>query len=90
MVIDLATSACLHWNLGTPENYGDAFHRLAAAGRLDRALADRLIRAAGFPNVVAHAYDHLDMRRVHRAAADGPEDLRAFLRSLRDSQNPGE
>jgi uncharacterized protein YutE (UPF0331/DUF86 family) len=84
VVIDLAVSACLHWKLGTPENYGDAFRRLAAAGYLDEELAGRLIRAAGFRNVVAHAYEDLDMRRVHQAAVEGPGDLRAFLRSLRD------
>lgn len=42
-------------------------------------LAARLERAAGFRNVVAHAYERLDMARVHRAAREGPEDLRAFL-----------
>lgn len=89
VVIDLAVSACMHWKLGTPENYGDAFRRLAAAGYLDEALADRLVRAAGFRNTVAHAYDHLDMRRVHQAATEGPSDLRAFLKTLRDHLSSG-
>jgi uncharacterized protein YutE (UPF0331/DUF86 family) len=84
VVIDLAVSCCLHWNLGTPENYGDAFRRLAAGGYIDDDLAGRLVRAAGFRNVVAHAYENLDLRRVHRAAVEGPDDLRAFLRTLRD------
>ena len=47
-------------------------------------LADRLVRAAGFRNVVAHAYDSLDMLRVHAAVQEGPADLRAFIASLRD------
>jgi uncharacterized protein YutE (UPF0331/DUF86 family) len=84
VVIDLAVSFCLHWNLGTPENYGDAFRRLAEGGYIDADLAGRLVRAAGFRNVVAHAYEHLDLRRVHQAAVEGPGDLRAFLRTLRD------
>jgi uncharacterized protein YutE (UPF0331/DUF86 family) len=42
------------------------------------------VRAAGFRNTVAHAYEHLDMTRVYRAAADGPQDLVAFLARLRD------
>jgi len=45
---------------------------------------DRLVRAAGFRNVVAHPYDTLDMTRVHGAAQEGPADLRAFLALLRD------
>jgi uncharacterized protein YutE (UPF0331/DUF86 family) len=82
VVIDLAVSRCAAFGLGTPANYGDAFRRLAQAGVLDAALADRLTRAAGFRNVVAHAYESLDMRRVHRAAREGPADLRAFLAAL--------
>lgn len=84
VAIDLGTAACLHFTLGTPSTYADAFRRLAGAGILDGHLAERLTRAAGFRNVVAHAYDHLDMARVFRAAKEGPADLRALLVALRD------
>ena len=82
IVIDLATAACLHLKLGTPATYAEAFRRLAEAGHLDRELAARLERAAGFRNVVAHVYEQLDMVRVHRAAQTEPADLRAFLSAL--------
>jgi uncharacterized protein YutE (UPF0331/DUF86 family) len=84
IVIDLAVAACVRLGLGAPTNYGDAFQRLAGAGILERALAERLVRAAGFRNVVAHAYEQVDMERVHRAASQGPADLRAFLAAVRD------
>jgi uncharacterized protein YutE (UPF0331/DUF86 family) len=83
IAIDLAVSACIHLKLGAPATYADAFRRLAAAGHLDGDLADRLARAAGFRNVVAHAYEQLDMSRVHHAAREGPADLRRFLAALR-------
>ena len=83
-MIDLAVSACLLWDLGAPTSYADAFRRLAGAGRIDDPLAARLARAAGFRNVIAHAYDQLDMARVFRAAREGPRDLEAFLAALRD------
>ena len=35
-------------------------------------------------HVIAHAYDHLDVSRVHRAAREGPRDLEAFLSALAD------
>ena len=82
--IDLATAACLHFKLGAPASYADAFQRLSHAGVIDEPLTTRLGRAAGFRNVVAHAYDALDMARVFRAAREGPADLRAFLVALRD------
>lgn len=84
VVIDVALAACLRLNLGTPTSYGDAFRRLAEAGVLDAGLAARLTRAAGFRNVVAHAYESLDLARVHRAAREGPADLRALLAAVRD------
>ena len=84
IVIDLALAACIQRKLGTPSGYADAFRRLQTAGVIDAALGDRLVRAAGFRSVVAHAYETLDMTRVHRAATTGPADLLAFLASLRD------
>ena len=84
VVIDLAVSACLRWDLGAPATYAEAFRRLAGAGIIDEALATRLARAAGFRNVIAHAYDQLDMSRVFRAATEGPRDLETFLSALRD------
>ncbi len=84
-VLNLAVSACTHFALGTPQNYGEAFHRLAEAGLLEPELAVRLTRAAGFRNIVAHTYDDLDMERVYRAASEGPADLRAFLAALQEN-----
>lgn len=84
IVIDLAVSLCVTLHLGAPANYGDAFRRLALAGHLDRALAERLARAAGFRNLVAHAYESIDLERVYEAAHRGPGDLRAFLARARD------
>ena len=82
IAIDLATAACLHLKLGTPATYADAFRRLAGAGRLDSNLASRLEYDAGFRTVVAHAYERLDMVRIHRAAQAGPADLRTFMGAL--------
>jgi uncharacterized protein YutE (UPF0331/DUF86 family) len=82
LTIDLALAACLHLKLGTPEDDGDAFQKLAEAGYLGENLARRLVQASGFRNQVAHAYEKLDLARVHRAAAEGPADLRAFLAAV--------
>jgi uncharacterized protein YutE (UPF0331/DUF86 family) len=84
IVIDLAMGACLWLKLGTPASYADAFRLLEKAGVLEATLADRLVRAAGFRDIVAHAYEALDMKRVHDAAVRGPADLRSLLARLRD------
>lgn len=84
MVIDLATSSCVRLGLGSPATYAEAFGLLARADVLDAGLAERLARAAGFRNLLVHAYAALDLRRVHVIARAGPADLRAFLAALRD------
>ncbi|HEX3595386.1 MAG TPA: DUF86 domain-containing protein [Polyangiaceae bacterium] len=84
IVLDVALGACATFRLGTPAGYADAFLRLGSTGMLDEQLARRLAGAAGFRNVIAHAYETIDMARVHRAASSGPKDLREFLAKIRD------
>jgi len=82
LVLDLAFAACLHLRLPTPATYGEAFRLLSREGVIDGPLADRLVRAAGFRNAVAHDYQDLDMTMIYDAARNGPADLRAFLAAL--------
>jgi uncharacterized protein YutE (UPF0331/DUF86 family) len=82
IVLDAAMASCVVLKLGTPTSYANAFERLAAANVVEAGLAQRLARAAGFRNVIAHAYETLDLARVWQAATDGPNDLRSFLRAL--------
>lgn len=84
IILDVALGACAQLKLGTPAGYADAFVRLGAAGVLDAGLVRPLVAAAGFRNVVAHAYVSIDLTRVHSAATHGPADLRAFLAAVRD------
>lgn len=84
VVIDVAVSSCVALGLGSPATYGDAFRLLAAHDVIEPALAERLVRAAGFRNVLVHAYADLDLARVHAAAVEGPDDLLAFLAAIRD------
>ena len=81
-VIDLALSVCVQLKLGAPATYADAFRALADAGHIDAALAGRLVKAAGFRNLVAHAYETIDMARIYGAAQVGPADLQAFIAAL--------
>ena len=79
IVIDLAMSWSVEKMLGAPTSYADAFRRLGTAGLIDADLAARLVKAAGFRNLVAHAYEELDLGRVRVAAIHGPGDLRRLL-----------
>jgi len=84
ITIDLSMALCVRSGLGIPQTYRESFETLARARMLDPDLAERLARAAGFRNVIAHAYEGLDLARIYEAARHGPADLRAFLRVVRD------
>lgn len=82
--IDLAMSLAVELGSGAPGTYADAFRRLGAHGLLDPDLTNQLVRATGFRNVLVHRYEALDMARIREAATHGPDDLRRFLRAVRD------
>lgn len=86
VVVDLATSWAVRAGLGSPPTYADAFRSLVHAGLLDAELGGRLARAAGFRNLVVHAYADLDLALVHATAVSGPADLRAFLAALVEAE----
>lgn len=84
LVIDVAVSLAVQVTGSAPATYGDAFRALQRANIIDEGLADRLVAAAGFRNVLVHAYEDLDLARVRVAARSGPADLRGFLAVARE------
>jgi uncharacterized protein YutE (UPF0331/DUF86 family) len=90
IVIDIAVAACAVLQIGTPQGYADAFRRLLSAGVLEPQLAERLVRAAGFRNIIVHAYETIDMTRVYRAARHGPSDLLACVAAIERLSEPAQ
>jgi uncharacterized protein YutE (UPF0331/DUF86 family) len=82
IVIDIALSACVHLNLGSPVSYADAFLKLGEGGVLEKKLAVRLRHAAGFRNRLVHAYESLDMQKIYKIAQTGPQDIKDFLAQM--------
>jgi uncharacterized protein YutE (UPF0331/DUF86 family) len=82
LAIDVAIGECAARGLGTPPDYASAFRLLGDVGTLPRDLAERLVRAVGFRNAVAHAYESLDLGQLWDAGSEGPRDLRAFMAAI--------
>ncbi len=86
----VAIQGCLdlaaHWladaGWDVPATYGDIFSALVEHGDLAGELADRLISASGFRNLVAHQYGALDWARVYAIASSDLDDLEAFCAAL--------
>lgn len=79
LVLDIASALVVRLGFSSPPTYASTFAILQEHGVIDAALADRLRRAAGFRNLVAHADEAIDLEIAHRAALEGPADLMAFL-----------
>jgi uncharacterized protein YutE (UPF0331/DUF86 family) len=62
----------------------DALLVLAAYKVIPSALADRLLQAKGFRNVLVHEYVEIELTLLHGHLRDDGEDLWAFARCLAD------
>jgi uncharacterized protein YutE (UPF0331/DUF86 family) len=82
VVLDLAVFACIHFGLQAPASYDDAVARLAHAGRIPDALAERLEQAANFRDAFVHAFELLDAPSIYRGARTLPDDLRMFIADI--------
>ena len=80
--IGLATQWLADEGVAVPDTYGDIFSTLAARGVIDAALGNRLRKAAGLRNLVAHQYGVLDFARVHEVARGELGDLLKFCEQL--------
>lgn len=87
-VIDVAQHLCASEQWGAPSTNGDALRILARHDVLDADLAERLVAAVGFRNVLVHEYTVVDDGRVIAALSE-LDDLRDFVaaveRLLRDA-----
>ena len=78
--IDLAAHVVSDEELGLAASTRDFFYLLSDNGVISRDLSERMIKAVGFRNLVAHEYAKLDLERVYAIAAEGAKDVEEFLR----------
>lgn len=64
------------------EENRDVFRVLGAHGVLPADLAERMVSAAGFRNVLVHQYGVLDIERVRRAVVRDVADLDDFAKAI--------
>ncbi len=81
--IDLAVHACVDERIASPTTSAEAFVALARAKRIDHALAQDLVAAAGLRNLIVHQYGQLDADIVATAVTDRLGDLERFLAAIR-------
>jgi uncharacterized protein YutE (UPF0331/DUF86 family) len=79
--IDIAFHLCGAHGV-VPTTAADAFAKLAGRELIEHSLAERLQRAVGFRNVLAHEYTAVDWKIVMRVIRIGTRDLAAFGKAV--------
>jgi uncharacterized protein YutE (UPF0331/DUF86 family) len=81
--IDLAAHWVADEGWGSPDDAGSTFDVLADRKAIGRDLAERMRKAVGFRNLIAHGYDDLiDHSRLHKESQEGVAALRKFLAAV--------
>ena len=79
--IDIAFHVCAARGV-LPATAAEAFVQMAGLGLIPRPLADRLVLAVGFRNILIHEYVKIDWKIVMRVTRDGARDLAAFGKAM--------
>jgi len=80
--MDIAAHIISDEGLGVPGSASEMFLLLQENGFLSADLADRMVKAVGFRNLLVHEYDKIDLKRLHQAAEKNVDDLMEYLASV--------
>jgi uncharacterized protein YutE (UPF0331/DUF86 family) len=80
--MDIAAHIISEEGMGLPSSAGEMFFLLHENGYLSAELAERMVKAVGFRNLLVHEYEKIDLQRLHQAAEKNIDDLMLFLSSI--------
>jgi uncharacterized protein YutE (UPF0331/DUF86 family) len=80
--MDIAAHIISDEGLGLPGSAGEMFFILQENGFLSADLADRMVKAVGFRNLLVHEYQKIDLQRLHKAAEKNVDDLIEYLSAV--------
>jgi uncharacterized protein YutE (UPF0331/DUF86 family) len=80
--MDIAAHIISEEGLGVPGSASDMFFLLQENGFISADLADKMVKAVGFRNLLVHEYQKIDLQRLYETAEKNVDDLMAFLASI--------
>ncbi len=80
--IDIAAHIISDENLGVPGSTNEMLYMLEENGYLDSSLTEKMVKAVGFRNLIAHEYDKLEMEQVYRVAREDVRDLHEYIQAI--------
>jgi len=80
--IDIGSHIISALDLGQVETYAKIFETLALNGIIDKSLAEKLSKMAGFRNILVHEYLAVDLKLVYENIRQGIDDFIAFVKAV--------
>lgn len=80
--IDMAAHIVSEEGLGIAGSTNELFYLLEERGFIGTDLAERMVRAVGFRNLVVHEYGKVDLEVIFRVSQENVKDLEEFARVI--------
>jgi len=80
--IDMAAHVISEEGLGVAGSTNELFYLLEDRGLIESGLAEKMVRAVGFRNLVVHEYGKVDIEVVFLVSHENVSDLEEFARVL--------
>ena len=80
--IDIAAHIVSEEGMGVPGSINEIFYLLEQNGYLSGELTEKMVKAAGFRNLLVHEYGKIDLKQVYEIAHDHTGDLNKYLLSV--------
>ena len=80
--IDIAAHIISEEGFGVPGSTNEMFYLLEENGYLDNELAEKMVKAVGFRNLIVHEYGKIELKQVFEVAQQDIKDLDEYLISI--------
>ncbi|NLJ26495.1 MAG: DUF86 domain-containing protein [Deltaproteobacteria bacterium] len=80
--IDIAAHVVAEEKLGIAGSTNELFYLLEENGIIPPVLAERMVQAVGFRNLIVHEYGRVNLEIVYRAARENLDDLLEFMQVI--------
>lgn len=81
--IDFAEAVISHYSYRLPGNYGEIFLILQENDLINRDLAGKMIKMAGFRNILAHAYGEVKFEEFYLILIKDSDDIKKFVEEIK-------
>jgi uncharacterized protein YutE (UPF0331/DUF86 family) len=77
--IDMAAHIISDEGFGVPGSANEMFYLLEENGYINQVLAEKMVKAVGFRNLVVHEYGKIDLKQVFQFAQKDVHDLDEYI-----------